>query len=325
MSTVPPGSPQVARMVRSAVRAATVRDLPRIIAGADETFRNPTPPGLGSMGHDYPLLFAPSNVDNLLILEDSAGDLLAHAGFVLRDAKLAGATVRVATIGAVFTRSDQRQSGLGSRVLTAAVDRAREAGADLGLVSGQRSLYERAGFTPYPACPRYRVAAASAADGAAEVVPYEPGRLGAVMDLYAREPVHFVRSREDWQSVLGAGVLFFEPSRTLLLQRDGITVAYLAVGSPGLAADGAPGDPRGARVLELAGDRAEIAAAAPQVARSLGVEALDLILAPQDQSLAALARQRGWLADEVSMPFTATWWNPAFRNLPLPFYGFNYV
>jgi hypothetical protein len=111
----------------------------------------------------------------------------------------------------------------------------------------------------------------------------------------------------------------------LLLQKAGKTVAYLAVGCPGLPEAGAPGDPRGARVLELAGDRGEIAAAAPAVARLLGVEALDLILAPGDQSLVGLGRQRGWLADEVSMPFTATWWNPALRGRPLPFYGFNYV
>jgi hypothetical protein len=244
---------------------------------------------------------------------------------------LEGIQVRVATIGAVFTRSDLRQSGLGSRVLAAAVDQARRGGADLGLVSGQRSLYERAGFTPYPACPRYRIAAAAAGAGAPQIVPYNssPGALVDVMDLYAHEPVHFLRSAGDWQAVLAAGVLFFEPARMLLLQRGGRSVAYLAVGCPRLTGDGAhggvPGDPRGARVLELAGDRSEIAAAAPWVAQLLGVEALDIVLPPDDQSLAALARQKGWLADEVRMPFTATWWNPAFRGRPMPFYGFNYV
>jgi GNAT superfamily N-acetyltransferase len=325
MSTVPTGFPQVAPVRSRAIRRASAGDLPRIIAAADETFRTPTPPGLGSMGHDYPLLFAPENAANLFILEDDRGDVVAHAGFVLREASLARTRVRVATIGAVFTRPDQRQNGLGSQVLSAAVSSARQAGADLGLVSGARTLYERAGFSPYPPCPRYRVPAAAADGGAAEVVAYTPTALPEVMALYAAEPAHFVRSVADWQEVLAAGVLFFEPSRMFLLQRNRRTVAYLAVGSPGLGRDEAPGDPRGARALELAGDRDEIAAAAPWVARALALDALDLVLPPGDESLSRWASQRGWMADEVRMPFTTTWWNPALRDLPLPFYGFNYV
>lgn len=327
MSTAPPGSPQGAPTLPGGPRPATAHDLPRIVAAADATFRNPMPVGLGSMGHDYPLLFAPDNADNLLIIEDAAGELLAHAGFMLREASLDGTRVRVATIGAVFTRADQRQAGLGGRVLAAAVERARKAGADLGLVSGHRSLYERAGFAPYPACPRYRVKAAANTPAAAEIVTYHPGALGEVMDLYARERVHFVRSQADWEAMLGAGVVFFEPARTLLLRRAGKTVAYLVLGCPPRAASdgGAPGDPRGARVLELAGDRAEIAAAAPAVARSLGQVAVDLVLPPGDQSLADLAHRHAWQVDEVKMPFTTAWWNPALREKPLPFYGFNYV
>jgi predicted N-acetyltransferase YhbS len=310
-------------------RPATTRDLPRVVAAADAIFRSPAPPGLGSMGHDYPLLFASDNAANLLIIDDAAGDVVAHAGFVLRDAWLEGTRVRVAAIGAVFTRAAQRHTGLGGRVLAAAVDRARAAGAELGLVSGRRSLYERAGFSPYPACPRYRAKAAVPEEtaAAADIVPYHPGALGDVMDLQAREPVHFVRTSADWQAMLAAGVVFFEPARTLLLQRAGKTVAYLVLGCParGPSDGGAPGDPRGARVLELAGDRAEIAAAAPAVARTLGLAAVDLVLPPGDRSLADLAHRCGLQADEVTMPFTSAWWNPALREKSLPFYGFNYV
>jgi predicted N-acetyltransferase YhbS len=327
MSTAPPGLPHPVRTPNATPRSANIRDLPRIIAAADETFRSPAPPGLGSMGHDYPLLFAPENAENLVIAEDDNGELLAHAGFVLRNASLDGRQVKVANVGAVFTRADHRQNGLGSRVLGTAVERARrQLGADLGLVSGQRSLYERAGFSPYPPCPRYRITAPAEPDpAAAEVVPYSAAAFEDVMALYARESVHFVRSREDWHAMLGSGVIFYEPAQVLLLRRAGKNVAYLVVGWPGFAAEGGPGDPRGARVLELAGDRSEIAAAAATVAHALGVDAIDLVLPPGDQSLAQAARQRGWRHDEVRMPFTMTWWNPALRELPLPFYGFNYV
>jgi GNAT superfamily N-acetyltransferase len=329
MSTAPPGSPQQPPTVPGTPRPAHARDLPRIVAAADAIFRTPVPAGLGSMGHDYPLLFAPDNANNLLIIEDAAGEPLAHAGFVLRDASLEGIRVRVATIGAVFTRAEQRQMGLAGRVLAAAVTRAREAGAELGLVSGQRGLYQRAGFTPYPACPRYRVKATdrAAVPAGSQIVPYHPDARGAVMELYARERVHFVRSAADWEAMLGAGVVFFEPARTFLIQRAGVTVAYLVAGCPPQpsSGDGAPGDSRGARVLELAGDRSAIASAMPAVAQILGRDAVDLVLPPGDRSLAPLAQHHGWQIGEVQMPFTTAWWNPALREKPLPFYGFNYV
>jgi predicted N-acetyltransferase YhbS len=323
--TPPPAKPLI--------RAATAADLPRIVAAADAVFRSPAPTGLGSMGHDYPLLFEPGNAGHLIIAEDGGG-ILAHAGYVLCEARLDGHSVRVATIGAVFTRPDERQRGLATSVLTAAVDSAQKAGAELGLVSGRRGLYERAGFVPYPACPRFRVSAQGSAKSsdaavAVEVARYSPDALDDLMRLSAGERVHFVRSADDWRRLLDAGVLFFEPAETFLVRRAGATVAYLAVGRPSSGHDeDAPStsdDARGARVLELAGDRRAIAEAAPTVARLLGVATLDLICSPDDRSFEEDARTRSWPADEVSMPFTTAWWNPARQGLPLPFYGFNYV
>jgi predicted N-acetyltransferase YhbS len=321
MTTLPP---------HPLIRAATAADLPRIIAAADAVFRSPAPAGLGSMGHDYPLLFEPGNARHLMIAEDGEG-ILAHAGYVLSDARLDGHVVRVAAIGAVFTRPEERQRGLASSVLMAAVGSARQAGAELGLVSGKRGLYERAGFAPYPACPRYRVALdgdASAGPSTVQVVRYTPDALADVMKLATAERVHFVRTADHWRRLLDAGVLFFEPADTFLVKRAGTTVAYLAVGRPTVSAqqgDPLADDARGARVLELGGERPAIAEAAPQVARLLGVATLDLIVSPDDRSFEAQARLRGWQADEVRMPFTTAWWNPARAGLPLPFYGFNYV
>lgn len=299
------------------VRPATAADLPRIIAAADAAFRSPVPDGLHSMGHDYPLLFSPENAEHLLIAEEEAGDLLAHAGFVLRDARLGDVSVPVATIGSVFTRGNQRQRGLATRVLAAAVSSARAAGASLGMVSGHRDLYQRAGFKPYPACPRYWVPAAGPVDSSLEVSAYTSDALADVMALAASEPVHFVRSDGDWQRLLGAKVLFFEPAELFLICRDS-PLAYVAVGRHARPSPGA-------RVLELAGDRAAIAAAAPTIAQMLGVSTLEIILPPADRSLAFEADRRGWRSGLLQLPFTTAWWKPSLQGLPLPFYGFNYV
>jgi hypothetical protein len=254
-----------------------------------------------------------------------AGGIVAHAGFTLRPALLSGQAARVACFGAVFTAADQRGRGLGTQVFQAAVDRARASGAEVGLVSGSRGLYQRAGFTPYPLCRRYRVAAG--APDAANVVlaPFTPAALGDLARLHDAEPTRFLRSATQWQALAGAGVVFHHPGQLFLVRPrsggDPRACAYLAVATPA-----APAGDRGPRVLELAGDRQAIADVAPELARTLGSQAIDIILPPHDDSMEALAADRGWAADLIA-PVSCVFqrWNPALSHLPLPFYGLDYI
>ena len=142
------------------------------------------------------------------------------------------------------------------------------------------------------------------------------------MALQAAEPVRFERSAEDWSRLLSTGVLFFYPSRLYLLERAGRPVAYLGIAL--LEPSPAGGQPI-ARVLELAGDRRAIAEAAPALRRSLGAASLEIVVPPHDDDLEPSAPALGLRREEIRLPFAAAWWNPARAQLPLPFYGFNYV
>jgi predicted N-acetyltransferase YhbS len=303
------------------IRPATPGDLPALVAGADAIFRTPPRPGLRSMGDNYPLLFGGQNSGNLLVAVAPDGRIVAHAGFTLRGALLAGQPARVACFGAVFTAADLRGHGLGSGVFRAAVDRARAAGADIGLVSGARGLYQRVGFDSYPLCRRYRVPAGAAP--AVALVPYDQAAVDDLVRLHDSEATRFRRSPDEWRALAGAGVVFHHPGRLLLVtpRAGGPPIAYLAVATPA-----APLGDRGPRVLELAGDRGAIADAAPELARTLGLPAIDVILPPHDDSLAALAAERAWAADLVA-PVACMFqrWTPALSQLPLPFYGLDYV
>ena len=235
-------------------------------------------------------------------------------------------------MGAVFTRPDHGNKGLATRVLDAAVDAGPRSRAPTGLVSGQRSLYERAGFAPYPACPRYRVNGRAGRRRPAVKTPQRlggptaPRRCPTLMELSRANRCTSCATRRDWQRLLGAGVSVLRAGRDLAAVTRGQGVAYLAVGRPGQAGDRRPGDPRGARVLELGGDRAEIAAAAPAGGTAPGRRGAGLILPPGDQSLAShgqppgLAGGRGAHALHRRPGGTRP-----FAALPLPFYGFNYV
>jgi GNAT superfamily N-acetyltransferase len=303
------------------VRRAGPADLPAIVAAADAVFRPQAGrPGLGSMGHDYPLLFDAANAGNLVVVEVE-GRLVGHAGFTLQEAVAAGTTFRVACFGSVFTVAGHEGRGHATAAVAEAIRLARAAGAELGLVSGDRGLYLRAGFQPYPPCRRWRVARGSApAGGDATATRLAPEALPAIATLYAGEPVRFVRPLADWQRLVATGVVFFHPAELFVVERCGRTAGYVVLGRRA-GGGGAPGY----RALELAGDRAAIAAALPSLLDLLAVEALDLVAAPHDEALAAIAAQQGWPAEELRFEITAAWWNPALAHLPYPWYGLNYV
>jgi predicted N-acetyltransferase YhbS len=304
------------------IRPATPGDLPALTAAADAIFRTPPHPGLRSMAQNYPLLFSTDNAGNLLLAVDPGGGIVAHAGFTLRPALLRDQPARVAYFGAVFTSAEQRGRGLGTRVFQAAVDRARAGGAQLGLVSGSRGLYQRAGFIPYPLCRRYRVAAGATGTASVVLAPYTPAALGDLARLHDAEPTRLLRSASEWQALAGAGVVFHHPGRLFLVlpASGGNPLAYLAVATPAAVGD------RGPRVLELAGDRRAIADASPVLARTLGLPAIDLILPPHDATLETLAAERAWAVDLIA-PVSCVFqrWNPALSQLPLPFYGLDYI
>jgi hypothetical protein len=134
--------------------------------------------------------------------------------------------------------------------------------------------------------------------------------------------VRFERSAEEWGRLLSTGVLFFYPARLYLIERGSRPVAYLGVA---LLEPAASGSQPTARVLELAGDRRAIAEAAPALRRNLGAAWLEIVVPPHDEGLEPTAAALGLRREEIRFPFVAAWWNPVRAQLPLPFYGFNYV
>ncbi len=270
------------------------------------------------MAHDYPLLFSPANTANLMVVRDATG-IIAHAGICLRQASLHGVAVAVAALGAVFTRESMRGRGLGAAVVGAALDRARAAGTELALVSGDGPLYRRLGFTSAPAahawaCPpvptpalHERNGSAPASEDTIDLRLAQEADLPLLARIYDAEPVRFVRDAADWRVLMQAGIVFAGPGQTWIVTAAGAPAGYLAV-------------TRGARrrVLELAGDRDALLAAAPRVSDEVVVPAHD------DETERDL-RARGWQCRLVTLPAAHQWLRPPAHPLPIPWYGLNYV
>ena len=283
------------------------------------------------MGRDYPLLFSAARLDNLRVIADR-GAILAHAGLCVRPAALGGVTIGVGALGAVFTREDHRNQGLAAAVVGDALARARAIGAPLALVSGDGPLYRRLGFATVPEVVCWDCAPAAGPSRAVRVRPCREDDLDQLARLNDAEPVHFVRDASDWRALLRASVIFSWQARFWLVQRvqegkgDGTDHAEAdADGAAGIGGAGGPAvgylvvaQRARRRVLELAGDRAALLAAAPLVGD-------ELVTHWHDSETADLARRLGWRERALSLPMGSQWLTAPERPLPLPWYGLNYV
>jgi len=277
------------------------------------------PDGASDLTEDLPLLFqGPEGrpaFENSRIITGPGGAIAAHAGWTQRDATVLRRRVRVGFIGAVFTQAAWRGQGLGTRVLLDALARAR-AGADLVLASGDRDLYRRQGFEPVPPLARYRLPAAGDPPNVA-LRAMAPGDVPAIAALYEREDVHFHRSPGDWAALLRAGRLVDAPATFTVVMPGGdaagAPLGFVAAQHASIRADGTV---RPRRILEIAGDRAAILAAAPGLAEELLVPAYD-------SASISLATVRGWFRTTRQFAVTAEPLTAVARLVP--WYGLNYL
>ena len=301
-----------------APRALLQREWPTLRAAVNRIFR----PAGGDLTEEVPLLFGESNRENLRVVVDAAGAILAHAGFARREALVLKRKTTVAFIGAVFVDPAVRGQRLGTRVLLDALARARP-GADLVLASGDRDLYRRQGFEPVAPLARFCLPPAATVAGAlGEYGTREIGGGGAgptaadLADLRALtegEPVHFVRSDEDWRQLLAAGRLVDVAATFTLVTRAGRAVAFVAAQKALPRPDGTV---RPRRILEVAGDRAAVVSVAPLLGEELLVPSYDS--ATIDRAIGL-----GWTRTARQFPITAEPLTPVARVVP--WYGLNYL
>ena len=268
-------------------------------------------PGGGDLLAESPVLFAPENRDNLRVLVDG-GRILAHAGFVRREASVLGRTISVACLGGVFTDPARRGQGLATRVIEDALRRARE-GADLVLVSGDGPLYRRARLDPVPPLTLFRLAGGPGPGADLDVRPAAQKDTELLRALHDREPVRFLRDARTWDLLLGAGRLVDAPALVSILRRGGEPVAYVATQQAGNRPDGSP---RPRRILEFAGDRSAILAAAASLAD-------ELLVPSYDQATRTLAERHGLVPAVRQFLLTADVLTADVRAIP--WYGFDYV
>ncbi|GGA43397.1 GNAT family N-acetyltransferase [Paenibacillus physcomitrellae] len=235
-----------------------------------------------SMGTAFPYIFAAEAPESVGVYED--GKLAAFMGIVPARITVGPARLQVYSIGSVCTHEAARGKGYASRLLNQAISGMNAAGASLMLVSGDRSLYLRAGCRTFGEMRQYVLAPPTDAlhilqskmnsDSAYRTRPAEAKDFSAMAGLYEQEPTHYDLSLYDLSRLIQAEPLascYKLSHRTWIAEREnGEAAAFAVIGVPyGEHVTAAP------KVIEAAGEPSAILALCLEAMTDHGLKSLE--------------------------------------------------
>lgn len=277
------------------LRLIQTTELDQAAALADRVFRSA---GEASMKDLFPLIFRPGFSHSYAAVAED-GTLAAFMGLVPSTIKTSSVHLNVFFIGAVCTDPAFRGQGLAGQLLKLCQAHATKAGASLIFVSGDRSLYTRAGCVPFGGTQYAELTASSAgaltaaAGGAWKLRPMQPGDFFAVSRLLDEREAGHVHSPGELALLLGAGAYAGAlrlSQRTLVAERDGSIEGFAALAVHAAAGEPAPNP---ATALEWAGQPLAVAALLAKATMCCGDGTLQVPVPWQERSLLALLRDAG--------------------------------
>ncbi|MBI4553855.1 MAG: GNAT family N-acetyltransferase [Candidatus Latescibacteria bacterium] len=257
------------------------------------------PDGSGRMERQYPLLFSEENFEHLLVMVDGKR-VVSHVGTLTRDVSILGRTIQTISIGAVATYPEYRGQGLATALMQRAVQKGKEEGSAVMLISGGRGLYQRLGAVRVGQYAGFTVDREAIPTGAVEVVPAAPDDIPVMTRIYAREAVRYVRSVDDFRTNVASGWVCDRAGESLLIRQQGRPLAYAGVQRPRTSR---PNEPAVARLVEIAGVRSAIVQALPALIERYGA-AVEVITLATDAEMAHLMKGYGITPAPVGYPGT---------------------
>jgi len=234
-----------------------------------------------NMENGFPLLFNANNLENMRIfLLD--GKPVAHIGLSIAEATLHGCRLKIGMVGAVGTDPMHRGRGLGGRLLSDCMSKLLADGVDFVMVSGIRSLYDRAGCVMAGKAYAYDMTAENMEKVlddirlACRIREYEPSRIGELIAIYEAESVRYLRTRDEFMTLLDERT--YARPKTFLIELGGEAVAYVCIETRW-------GDEGACWIEEYAGSRDAIIAAVPQLLERLGLKVLRITAPHHDFEL----------------------------------------
>jgi GNAT superfamily N-acetyltransferase len=247
-----------------------------------------------TLWQEYPQLFNDDNLENCRVMVHDR-QVVSHIGMLIRDASLLGCRIRVCNVGGVGTLPEFRKLGLATQTFADACAKAKADGCDLMIVSGDRNLYRMAGCRRVGREMHYSVTPQDFARlgesfnpcrSPVTIVPAAEKDQETMLRLCQREPVRFIRRREDYQRAMECAFVMNRPSDFWLIREGANVAAYMIVNRP------AP-NARDARVAEYAGARCAVIGALPLILSHYKLDKLHLHVSGSDTTAQALLGERG--------------------------------
>ncbi|MDI4644511.1 GNAT family N-acetyltransferase [Cohnella hashimotonis] len=258
------------------VRRLANEEMKLAVRLSDDTFRDAEQT---SMGTAFPFIFSDAAAHLSYGAFEADGRLVAFMGLVPWTVRIGAAELSVLSLGSVCTEPSARGKGYASQLLQQVYAFAREAGASLLLVSGDRSLYTRNGCAPFGRVLRYRVNPAQAqtllAGGRGEegiVRELRADDLFALHAAMASRPVRYCLGVNELAMLLKAEAFasIMKMSQRVLVHESGGWIKGAAVIGVSRKSDGY------GTVLEHAGDPEALAALFGEAVRRYGLSTLDV-------------------------------------------------
>ena len=212
------------------------------------------------MLRDYSPVFREDNLEHVMVLVEN-GELVTNVAMAVRPISFEGAALTVGLVGAVGTAERCRGRGYATKALDALLDKAAREGVDLAWISGGRGLYTSRGAAKVGRQRAYTIKPGALPEGL-RLREMTRDDLEAAIALYDREPVRFVRPRDDWLDAWDHQFALNSKARFWCVWRAGRLSAYLIVHEK------RPDRPA-ASLAEFAGNRSDAAAALPEVAKRM--------------------------------------------------------
>jgi ribosomal protein S18 acetylase RimI-like enzyme len=216
---------------------------------ANLVFRHDSP---YKMEEEFPLLFSENNLENIRVFVD-AGKVVSMVGMCINDVIIMGCMIGAVCIGSVCTHPEYRNKGLASKLLEDATNRAVQEGASLMLVSGDRGLYRRFGCVDAGIYRWYSIKRDQLEVHEKNLTLRKYGEKDVIelVKLHQLEPIRFIRTYEDFKTLLESKRLCDQISETYVVEQNGPVVAYVSLQLP--RSRDLP-----LAILELAGSRVAI-------------------------------------------------------------------
>ncbi|MYC83108.1 MAG: GNAT family N-acetyltransferase [Acidobacteria bacterium] len=207
-------------------RPVRPEELGQVLALVNKVFRT----GVDQdMSTDYPLVFAPGNLDNLRVVSEG-GSIFSHAAMARRELREHGCALPVSMICAVATDPERRRRGAASRIMEDTVEAMAARGDAFGLLwtGPARDFYRRLGWEvvgsngwAYQVEPQL----AGRFEQPLPVRPFQAGTdLERIIEIHEAQPRRLTRTEAEYRTLLG-----LPKSEVWVAEEKGRVEGYLVV------------------------------------------------------------------------------------------------